>query len=354
MVACFVKMLVRRTTMLCTFFLSINPFLEATFPRGSCLGGLMLESPVFASDDGVRLDRWFQRHYPHIGHGELQKLLRKKLVKVDGKRAEAKQHIRQGQVIKHPEFEKPSPELTKQKPLKKPDWLDESVLYADRNLLIINKPSGLPTQGGSKQTTHLDRLLPLLNDDSGATPKLVHRLDKDTSGVLVLARSAKAADILMKAFSERQIEKYYWALLAGVPPIVKGEEEGEIKAPLGKRVYGGEEKMAVTQEGKPAYTRYRIIEKLAQRLSFVELMPHTGRKHQLRVHMAYLECPILGDGKYGGDRAFPEGLQIPKKMHLHARRIVIPATCFGEEIIVEAPIPSHFEKSFELLEITHA
>ena len=213
----------------------------------------MQESPIFASDDGIRLDRWFQRHYPHIGHIELQKLLRKKLVKVDGKRAEAKQHVRQGQVIKHPEFEKPSEDFAKQKPIQKPDWLDASVLYQDENIIIINKPSGLPTQGGSKQTTHLDRLLPLLASE-GEMPKLVHRLDKDTSGALVLARSAKAADILMKAFAAREVHKFYWALCVGVPPLKKGEIEGEIKAPIGKRVYGGEEKMAVTQDGKHAHS----------------------------------------------------------------------------------------------------
>ncbi len=312
----------------------------------------MQESPIFASDDGIRLDRWFQRHYPHITHAELQQLLRKKLVKVNGKRAESKTRLIQGNVIKHPDFPKVSKERTAQKPLKKPDWLDDSVLYRDDNILIINKPSGLPTQGGSKQTTHLDRLLPLLEGDAKGPPKLVHRLDKDTSGVLVLARHAKAADILMKAFAAREIRKFYWALLCGVPPIPKGEEIGELKVPVGKRVYSGEEKMAVTQDGKPSHTTYRIIEKLGRRISFVELSPHTGRKHQLRVHAAYLEAPILGDGKYGGDKAFPEGMQLPNKMHLHARQIVIPESCFGKEIVVEAPVPPHFEQSFDLLEIS--
>lgn len=312
----------------------------------------MQESPIFASDDGIRLDRWFQRHYPHITHAELQQLLRKKLVRVNGKRAEAKTRLVQGNIIKHPEFEKPPKDFAKQKPIQKPDWLDDAVLYQDKNIFIINKPSGLPTQGGSKQTTHLDRLLPLLKGD-GETPKLVHRLDKDTSGVLVLARHAKAADILMKAFSAREIHKFYWALCVGVPPLKKGEIEGEIKAPIGKRVYSGEEKMAVTQDGKPAHSTYLVMERFASKLSFVELSPLTGRKHQLRVHMAYLECPIIGDGKYGGERAFPEGMQLPKKMHLHARKIVIPESCFGKEIVVDAPVPPHFEKSFELLEIKH-
>ncbi len=311
----------------------------------------MQESPVFGSDDGIRLDRWFQRHFPHINHIELQKLLRKKLVRVDGRRAEASQKVRQGQLIKHPDFPDVPEGYIKQKPLIKPDWLDDSVLYTDSHIIIINKPSGLPTQGGSKQTTHLDRLLPLLQGDAPECPKLVHRLDKDTSGVLVLARNAKAADIMMKAFAAREIHKFYWALCVGVPPLHKGEIEGELKAPIGKRVYGGEEKMAVTKDGKPAHTTYLVMERLAQKLSLVELSPLTGRKHQLRVHMAYLECPILGDGKYGGDRAFPEGMQLPRKMHLHARKIVIPKECFGKEIVVSAPLPPHFEESFERLDI---
>ncbi len=311
----------------------------------------MQESPIFASDDGIRLDRWFQRHYPHINHSELQQLLRKKLVRLNGKRAEASSRVVQGNVVKHPTFEKPPENFTKQKPLIKPDWLDDSVLYRDKNIIVINKPSGLPTQGGSKQTTHLDRLLPLLESDGQDKPKLVHRLDKDTSGVLVLARSAKAADIMMKAFAAREIHKFYWALCVGVPPLHKGEIEGEIKAPIGKRVYSGEEKMAVTQDGKPAHTTYLVMERFASKLSFVELSPQTGRKHQLRVHMSYLECPILGDGKYGGDMAFPEGMQLPKKMHLHARKIVIPESCFGKEIVVDAPVPEHFEQTFKLLDI---
>ncbi len=313
----------------------------------------MKESPIFASDDGIRLDRWFQRHYPHISHSEIQKLLRKKLVRVNGKRAEANQRLQQGHVVKHPEFEAPPENFAKQKPLIKPDWLDDAVLYKDKNIIIINKPSGLPTQGGSKQTTHLDRLLPLLADNNDSAPKLVHRLDKDTSGALVLARTAKAADILMKAFTAREIHKFYWALCVGVPPIPKGAEIGEVKVPLAKRLFSGEEKMAPAKDGKHAHSSYTLIENLGRRISFVELSPHTGRKHQLRVHMNYLDCPILGDGKYGGEKAFPEGMQLPKKLHLHARKIVIPASCFGKEISCEAAIPPHFEKSFERLEIKH-
>jgi 23S rRNA pseudouridine955/2504/2580 synthase len=310
----------------------------------------MKESPVFASDDGIRLDRWFQRHHPHISHSHLQKMLRKKLIRLDGKRVEANERIRQGQVIKHPEFTD-IPESRPQKPIQKPDWLDDAVLYQDKNVIILNKPAGLPTQGGSKQTTHLDRLLPLLQGDAEGPPKLVHRLDKDTSGVLVLARHANAADKLMKAFAAREIEKRYLALCVNVPPLNRDEITTHIKLPIGKRVYGGEEKMTVAQDGKSAHTEYRVIEKLAQRYSLVELMPHTGRKHQLRVHLAHLECPIIGDGKYGGEKAFPEGLQIPKKMHLHARQITLPSSLFGKEVTVSAPLPEHFRKSFDRLEI---
>lgn len=308
----------------------------------------MKETYVSASDDGVQLRRWFEQHYPSIGYGALQKMLRKKLIRLDGKRVEASQRLRKGQIIKHPEFdeamEKPRPERPQ-----KPDWLDDAILYQDEHLIILNKPSGLPTQGGSGQKTHLDRLLPLLQSEQQGAPRLVHRLDKFTSGCLVVARSAQAAEILARAFADRQIEKTYLALCMGVP----SPQEGEIKVPLAKRVFGGEEKMAPAQDGKPARTRYRVIEQLAQRFSLVELQPYTGRKHQLRAHLAYKDCPILGDTKYAGEEAFPEGAQLPKKMHLHALRIHIPAECFGEAITVEAPLPSHFRESFDRLEIKY-
>lgn len=309
----------------------------------------MQETQVTDADDDIRLDRWFGRHYPALTNGELQKMLRKKLVRVDGKRADANQRVAAGQLIRHPDFG------TETKPQPKPqpkasdaDWLKDAILFENEHCFIINKPSGLATQGGTGQITHLDGLLPALQGKSREAPRLVHRLDKDTSGALVIARSAKAADVLMKQFADKSTEKTYWALVVGVPT----PQEGEIDAPIGKLRTGGGDKMGIDPEGgKRAITEYRVIEALARRYAWVELKPLTGRTHQLRVHMAEMECPIIGDGKYGGTRAFPEGAQLSKKLHLHARRIVIP-DLFGKTIEVEAPLPPHMQKSWELLGIS--
>lgn len=307
----------------------------------------MQESEIAGKDSDIRLDRWFRRYYPQVSQVELQKMLRKKLVRVNGKKAEANQRLQAGDKLRHPEFAEHQPRKPKPTAPQKPDWLDEAILYRDENIIVLNKPAGLATQGGSKQRTHLDRLLPLLQREGEEVPKLVHRLDKDTSGLLLLACHAKAADVLMKAFTAREITKRYWALCVGVPsPAI-----GELSAPILKRVKSGEEKMAVGRDGKPAKTEYEVLERFAQKLSFVELTPHTGRKHQLRVHMDYLDCPILGDAKYGGQRSFPSGLQVPKKLHLHARQLQLPVHCFGKEMVFTAPIPPHFRESFKLLEV---
>lgn len=307
----------------------------------------MKQTPVTSEEEGIRLDRWFARHFPAVTQGQLQKALRSKLVRVDGKRAEANQRLEVGQIIKHPEFaetlEKPKQILSKEKIA----WVRSLVLYQDEFIIAINKPAGLATQGGSGVSEHIDGLLPALQGEMLKQPKLVHRLDKDTSGVLLLARDAKTADILMKLFASKQTEKTYWALVAGVPT----PHEGVIDAPLVKQVDGWMERMVVDknhEEAKRSTTEYRVIDHLAQRLSWVELKPLTGRTHQLRVHMEYLGHPIIGDGKYGGDRSFPEGLNLPKQLHLHARHILIP-DFKGKTIQITAPLPPHMKESWNML-----
>lgn len=304
-------------------------------------------TPVTSEEEGIRLDRWFARHYPQVTQGQLQKALRSKLVRVDGKRAEANQRLEVGQIIKHPEFaeilEKPKQILSKEK-IK---WVQSLVLYQDASIIAINKPAGLATQGGTGISEHIDGLLPALQGDAAKPPKLVHRLDKDTSGVLLLARDAKTADILMKLFASKQTQKTYWALVSGVP----SPQEGVIDAPLVKQSDGWGERMVVDKnhdDSKRATTEYRVLDKLAQKLSWVELKPLTGRTHQLRVHMETLGHPIIGDSKYGGDYAFPEGLNLPKQLHLHARHILIP-DFKGKKIEVTAPLPPHMVQSWEML-----
>jgi 23S rRNA pseudouridine955/2504/2580 synthase len=217
------------------------------------------------------------------------------------------------------------------------------VIYEDPGAFVLNKPPGLATQGGTKTTQHLDRLLDGLGDDRGR-PKLVHRLDKDTSGALLVARTARAAGHFAKAFSGRTAKKVYWALVVGVPDA----DEGTIDAPLAKQPGTGGEKMHIDEEhGLPAKTRWRTIDRAGNRAAWVELQPLTGRTHQLRAHMAAIGHPIVGDAKYGGAEAFLTG-GISRKLHLHARRIRIDAPD-GGKIDVTAELPTHFAETLNTI-----
>jgi 23S rRNA pseudouridine955/2504/2580 synthase len=223
-------------------------------------------------------------------------------------------------------------------------FVNELVVHRDAQAIVIDKPPGLATQGGTKTRTHLDGLLDGLADDSGNRPKLVHRLDKDTSGVLLLARTARAAAFFSKAFSGRTARKVYWALIVGVPEV----KDGMIDLPLAKQPGTGGEKMHVDEaEGLDARTRYRVVERAGNRAAWVELQPFTGRTHQLRVHMAAIGHPIVGDGKYGGQEAFLTGA-ISRKLHLHARRLRIDHPD-GGRIDVHAEPPEHFAQSLAAL-----
>jgi len=209
---------------------------------------------------------------------------------------------------------------------------------------VLNKPPGLATQGGTKTVEHVDGLLDGLQFEAESRPKLVHRLDKDTSGVLLLARTSRAAAFFAKSFSSRTARKVYWALVIGVPSI----EDGTIDLPIAKQPGSGGEKMHVDEkEGSPARTRYRVIERAGNQTCWVELQPFTGRTHQLRVHMAAIGHPIVGDGKYGGKDAFLSG-SISRKMHLHARRLRIDHPD-GGRVDATAELPSHFADSLAQL-----
>ena len=216
----------------------------------------------------------------------------------------------------------------------------ELVIHQDPAAFVLNKPPGLATQGGTKTTQHVDGLLDALQFESEGRPKLVHRLDKDTSGALLVARTSRAAAFFAKAFSGRSAKKVYWALVVGVPSI----DDGVVDLPLAKQPGTGGEKMHVDEEnGAPSRSRYRVIERAGNRAAWVELQPFTGRTHQLRVHMAVIGHPIVGDGKYGGPAAFLTG-GISRKLHLHARRIRVDHPD-GGAIDVTASLPTHFRDS---------
>ncbi len=313
--------------------------------RGLVPADTVRQFTVQHDDDGVRLDRWFKRHLPQVGFATVSRWARTGQIRVDGKRADVADRINAGQVIRVPPGgDAPDRKARERKPLTEEQLAlaDSMIITQDRAAIVLNKPPGLATQGGSGTFQHVDGLLDAYAAD-GPRPRLVHRLDKDTSGVLLIARTPGSASYFSKRFSGRTARKIYWALVIGVPDI----EEGLIDLPLGKQPGSGGEKMMVdkTGEGQTARTRYRVIDHAGNRAAWVELQPLTGRTHQLRVHMAAIGHPIVGDGKYGGPDAFLSG-SISRKMHLHARRLIIDHPD-GDMIDVKANLPEHFAASLE-------
>jgi 23S rRNA pseudouridine955/2504/2580 synthase len=304
---------------------------------------------VDAEDDGIRLDRWFKRHLPEASFNLVSRWARTGQLRVDGARADPGDRLATGQTIRVPPAEPAAPSAPRPReraPLS-PEQIASAqamVVHRDAQAIVINKPAGLATQGGTKTHDHVDGLLDALSFDRDDRPKLVHRLDKDTSGALLLARSPRAAAFFSKRFSGRSAKKIYWALVVGVPEI----NDGVIDLPLAKQPGSGGEKMHVDEEnGAPATSRYRVIERAGNRAAWVELQPHTGRTHQLRVHMAAIGHPIVGDGKYGGQESFLTG-GISRKMHLHARRIRIDHPD-GGKLDVIADLPPHIAESMAML-----
>ena len=310
---------------------------------------------VQADDEGVRLDRWFKRHLPLIGFAMISRWARTGQIRVDGKRADPADRLTAGQVLRVPPggLEKPGGGGNKARAMRpRPELSEDQLAMADAMLihktpaaLVINKPPGLATQGGTGTYQHVDGLLDAYAQGAEPRPRLVHRLDKDTSGVLLIARTPGSAAWFAKRFATRAARKIYWALIVGVPSI----EEGFIDLPLGKQPGSGGEKMMVdeSEHGLSARTRYRVLEFAGNTAAWMELQPLTGRTHQLRVHMAAIGHPIVGDGKYGGPDAFLTG-SISRKMHLHARRLIIGMPS-GEELDVTADLPDHFAASMEQL-----
>jgi 23S rRNA pseudouridine955/2504/2580 synthase len=311
---------------------------------------------VTKDDDGVRLDRWFKRNMPEVSFATVSRWARTGQLRVDGKRADVDTRIEKGQVLRVP----PGGNLplsgggkgSERKPLTEAQiaMAEGMVLEQDRAAIVLNKPPGLATQGGSGTYEHVDGLLDAYAGEKDPRPRLVHRLDKDTSGVLLIARTPGSAAFFSKRFSGRTARKIYWALVAGVPAI----EDGLIELPLAKQPGTGGEKMMVdeSEHGMAARTRYRVIDQAGGRTAWVELQPMTGRTHQLRVHMAAIGHPIVGDGKYGGPEAFLTG-SISRKMHLHARRLRIEHP-EGDLLDVTAPLPEHFAASMAQLGFTEA
>ncbi|HVV65429.1 MAG TPA: RluA family pseudouridine synthase [Rhizomicrobium sp.] len=304
---------------------------------------------VAEDEDGIRLDRWFRRRYPALAHGRLEKLLRTGQVRLDGKRAKASDRVASGQQIRVPPQianapveERPRPAPSR--PAGGPS-LQDLILYMDGSVIVLNKPPGLATQGGSGLTRHIDGMLDQLQFEKNRRPRLVHRLDRDTSGVLVIARTAPAASSLARSLAERDASKVYWALTRGVPK----QKRGTIKAALAKEGARGAERMTVADrdDAKHAVTDYAVVDHAGEEFAWVAARPVTGRTHQIRVHLASLGTPIVGDFKYGGQAARGKGA-IADKLHLHARSIDI-ARPDGGRLVVAAPLPDHMRRSWDLL-----
>jgi len=309
---------------------------------------------VSENDEGIRLDRWFKRQYPGLGHGHLEKMLRKRQVKVDGARAKTSTRLEAGQEIRIPPLdpilsESLAPQTVNVSAADVED-LQARVIYRDKDVLAINKPPGLAVQGGSRTRRHLDGMLDVLQFEAEERPRLVHRLDKDTSGVLLLGRNARATAELTEAFREKETGKTYWALVYGKP----GKQSGQISLNLAKRESQtpgrrGERVEVDMDSGKPAVTNFEVVDVAefnGTTMSWVRLEPLTGRTHQLRVHMSATGTPIVGDGKYADGRTVPEGL--PKKLYLHARKIRLPGSK-GKSGDIVAPLPEHMEDAWQKL-----
>lgn len=299
----------------------------------------------------LRLDRWFKRHYPWLGHGRLEKLLRTGQVRVDGGRAKAATRLESGQTIRIPPLgDPPAEDNATPRPVRvradpeRIEALQAAVLHKDDAVIVLNKPAGLATQGGTGQTEHLDGLLDHLRFGAAERPRLVHRLDKDTSGVLLLGRTATATAALAKALRARDAHKLYWALVVGVPV----QRQGKIVLALSKLPGAAGERMVADEEdGKNAVSLYRTIETAGRRAAWLAMAPLTGRTHQLRVHAAAIGTPIVGDGKYGGQEAYLTG-GVSRKLHLHARGIRLPHPD-GGRLEVRAPLPSHMQATWDFL-----
>jgi 23S rRNA pseudouridine955/2504/2580 synthase len=307
----------------------------------------------------IRLDRWFRRHFPGVTQVAIQKFCRTGQVRVDGKRAEAATRLAPGQSVRIPPLPAapagPAPRAAPAiDPIQQKE-LERMVIWRDEQVLVLNKPHGLPVQGGPGITRHLDGMLDALRFGAPDRPRLVHRLDRDTSGVLLLARSPGVAARLAAAFRTRAVEKTYWAVVAGrpVPP------EGRIDLPL-KRIGGARgERTAPAErddeEGARAITDYRTLDHAGRKLAWLELQPLTGRTHQLRVHCVALGAPIVGDIKYhepDQNNAFSaEVAGLPDKLHLHARALAFPHPA-GGRLVVEADLPPHMRETFRTLGFT--
>jgi 23S rRNA pseudouridine955/2504/2580 synthase len=308
---------------------------------------------VGEADGTLRLDRWFRRHYPSLAHGHLEKLLRTGKIKVDGRKAKSGDRVSPGMAIRVPPLgaapEAPAGERSPPRASPQDEAaLRDFVIHRDDHAIVLNKPAGLAVQGGSNTTRHVDGLLDGLRFDNAERPRLVHRLDKDTSGVLLIARTPAAAAFFTRAFRDKTTRKTYWAIVAGLPAMRQGKIDLSLTKGVPHGKGRGRERVHADEDGKDAVTYYQVIDAAGDKASWLALLPLTGRTHQLRAHCAAIGTPILGDGKYGGAAAHLPGGAAAHRLHLHARTLEIPYPS-GGMLKVSAPLPPHMRRMWEFL-----
>jgi len=307
---------------------------------------------VTADEEGQRMDRWLSKHLNGVPFSLIQKVMRKGQVRVDGKRVKTDTRLKEGQVIRVPPVQKreaPKDFVSKEDA----QFIKSLILYDDEHIIAINKPSGLATQGGTNIHRHVDGMLPALKTKEGVTPRLVHRLDKDTSGVLLLARSANMARDMGKIFKGRDIQKIYWALVSPAPQM----NDGEIRAPLLKHGAPGNERMIVdAEEGLAATTLFDVMDRAHKQAAFMAFWPRTGRTHQIRAHAESIGCPIIGDYKYNHreidhehEEITLDDIDFENRLNLHARSISFKHPATKKIITIDAPLPRELEKNWQLL-----
>ncbi|MBZ0128850.1 MAG: RluA family pseudouridine synthase [Rhodobacteraceae bacterium] len=322
---------------------------------------------VGADEADQRLDRWFRKHFPQLSQVQIEKMCRKGEIRVDGGRVKGASRVGPGAMIRIPPLpepgERPAPVAKSKISDADTAMIQSCVIYRDDHIIALNKPPGLASQGGSGQLRHVDGLADALKFGLAERPRLVHRLDKDTSGVMLLARTGRAATALTKAFRARSSRKIYWAAVAGCPhPKMGTIRFGLVKSPSHGPNGAGEkmicihpDDVATTEGAKHATTDYSVLEDVGKRAAWVALVPITGRTHQLRAHMAEIGHPVVGDGKYGTNRQTNEGDgwgaqlggDISRKLHLHARSLTFEHPITGKRLHISADLPDHMASTWE-------